>query len=381
VDGKPVGLAARYPTDQAFPVTVCEATVPFGGVSATIDTLRLKMPVALPKRILLLGDTGCRLQFPVNWQACNNPAAWPTARVAAIAAGFAPDLIVHVGDYYYRESACPPGGFVDCAGSPHGDIWESWYADWFQPAAPLLGLAPMALARGNHESCGRGQKGWYHLLSPFAFDPGSDQCAEGSALDFQPPYLVTAGPVSLLVLDTSYVSDRPNRRSAGNIDTLRRQMDTALAQQTRPVFLVTHKPAYGLISADGTQVSGGSNDVQALFSGGVPDSIGLLIAGHIHNFQAVQLADRRFAPQLVVGNGGTLHDPTLVPVPQRNVPFRTEAGGVIGNTVDTLDRSEYGFALLDRTETGYAVTSYDVNGMIQAHCLYTLQGRTLSCHE
>ena len=50
-------------------------------------------------------------------------------------------LIIHVGDYLYRESACPPRD-SGCARSPHGDDWPTWKADFFAPAAPALLAAP-----------------------------------------------------------------------------------------------------------------------------------------------------------------------------------------------------------------------------------------------
>ena len=92
--------------------------------------------VAEPQRILVLGDTGCRIKGAAL-QACNDPAAWPFPPLAAAAAKLKPDLIVHVGDYLYRESACPAGN-AGCAGSPWGDNWTTWQADFYTPAAPLL---------------------------------------------------------------------------------------------------------------------------------------------------------------------------------------------------------------------------------------------------
>ena len=90
-------------------------------------------------------------------------ARWPFATIAAIIAGHRPDLVVHLGDYYYRESSCPDGE-EGCAGSPFGDRWSSWNADFFAPARPLLRSAPWVFVRGNHEGCERGGKGWYRFL-------------------------------------------------------------------------------------------------------------------------------------------------------------------------------------------------------------------------
>src|SRR5438309_1335623 len=74
-------------------------------------------------------------------QDCNDPMSWPFATIARLAAAKHPDLVIHVGDYHYRESPCPADR-LGCAGSPHGDNWAVWQKDLFDPAAPLLAAAP-----------------------------------------------------------------------------------------------------------------------------------------------------------------------------------------------------------------------------------------------
>ena len=53
-----------------------------------------------------------------------------------------------------------------CAGSPWGDNWTTWQADFFTPAAPLLAAAPIVLVRGNHEDCDRAGPGFLLLMGP-----------------------------------------------------------------------------------------------------------------------------------------------------------------------------------------------------------------------
>jgi hypothetical protein len=101
------------------------------------------------------------------WQACNDPEAWTFAEVARAAAAAHPDLVLHVGDYHYRENACPEG-HAGCAGSPWAYGWDAWDADFFTPAAPLLAAAPWVMVRGNHEECARAGQGWWLLLDPHA---------------------------------------------------------------------------------------------------------------------------------------------------------------------------------------------------------------------
>src|SRR6185295_2239356 len=99
------------------------------------------------------------------FQDCNNPALWPFAQVAQSVADAKPDLVIHVGDYLYRESACPAGD-AGCARSPYGYDWPTWKADFIAPAAPALRAAPWIVVRGNHEICRRGGAGYFRLLDP-----------------------------------------------------------------------------------------------------------------------------------------------------------------------------------------------------------------------
>jgi len=142
-------MAVRAAASENFPL-ICAATIPAGASRASIAGTVLPLPVAAPQRILVLGDTGCRIKGSAL-QACNDPAKWPFPQLAAAAAALKPDLVVHVGDYLYRESPCPAGA-NGCAGSPWGDNWITWQADFYTPAAPLLAAAPIVLARGNHQT-------------------------------------------------------------------------------------------------------------------------------------------------------------------------------------------------------------------------------------
>ena len=126
-------MTVRAPANGAFPLT-CAAAIPAGAVHASI------------------GDPGCRCPSPcpiAYWSWAIPDAASRAARfrpatiprpglfpVAAAAAQLKPDLVIHVGDYLYREEPCPAGN-AGCAGSPSGDNWASWQADFFTPAAPL----------------------------------------------------------------------------------------------------------------------------------------------------------------------------------------------------------------------------------------------------
>ncbi len=157
-------------------------------------------PLALPKPnpsiVTVFGDTGCRINS-TQVQNCNDATKWPFKQVAADAAAEKPDLMIHVGDYLYREIPCPAGSEALCGSTPSGDNWATWNADFFTPAAKLLAAAPWAFARGNHENCARSWRGWFYYFDPRPWD--------GVCQPFSPPYTIKLGAFQLVMLDTSEV--------------------------------------------------------------------------------------------------------------------------------------------------------------------------------
>ena len=146
-----------------FTDSVCDVLYPAGASGAHVGAIPLPPVPRAPARIVVFGDSGCRLKG-AEVQACNDPQRWPFAPLVRAMAALHPDLVIDVGDYYYRETPCPASG-VDCSGSPYGDRTESWDADYFVPVAPLFATAPFIHVRGNHEDCKRSPYGWARYLS------------------------------------------------------------------------------------------------------------------------------------------------------------------------------------------------------------------------
>lgn len=381
-DGRELPLAVRVGPDEAFPVTVCEAQAPSGAANVTVAGVVLRLPVAAPRRIVVLGDSGCRLVAPVAYQGCNDPAAFPLSRLAGMAAAMNPDLILHVGDYYYREAACPPGGMFDCEGSPHGDTWAAWDADWFGPAEPLLHAAPLAFSRGNHESCGRGQGGWFRLLDPYPYQAEAAGCARGSAFDTEAPYWVSLGAARLLMFDSSFANDYAAANSAKLAAIYAGQLRAALAEKGAPAILATHRPPFGAIGVANGVIAGGNADLQAALQAVKPDGIGLFLSGHIHSFEALMwdAADPAYPPQLVVGTGGTRLDTLKLPSHLAGTAF-APAPGLDPLRAGLVTKGEFGFAVLDAVPGGYSVTQYDLGGSVAANCMIALVARRLTCSQ
>lgn len=268
----------------------CEAVVPPGHVSASIDGICLKLPIPNPRNILVIADSGCRMSGAAQ-QNCHSSMAFPFASLADFAALFRPDLIIHVGDYFYRDTDCtvpatasaPAHEYVaGCSDSSSvsyetwGDTFDSWNADFVYPGKNLLAAAPWVMTRGNHESCGRGARGWFALLDPTPFNDSLVTCPGKSGAapvtnapvytgDFRPTYVVSISGANLLVHDSSYANDAVvDANMAANYDYELTGLLAKLPVRDYNIF-VTHKPAYGLIS--GAPTNGGDFTEQYLFSG------------------------------------------------------------------------------------------------------------------
>jgi hypothetical protein len=399
----------------------CEAVIPAGHATATIGSVSLKLPIANPQRILVLGDTGCRMASTAQ-QNCHNPSSFPFAVLANYEALFKPDLIVHVGDYFYRDTNCKLSGVEFVAGCSDptnpayetwGDTFDSWNADLFYPGQALLAAAPIVMTRGNHESCGRGARGWFALMDPRPFNISQVTCAGGVGAtpvstgpvytgDFTPSYVVPAGQVGLVVHDSSYANDSAvDANMAKNYDyDLTSVLDTLAAGSLN--FYVTHKPVFGLVSGapnnggDFTEqytFTGAPTGLASAFSGGVPAKVAMMLSGHIHQFEYVNFNDfTHYAPQLVVGVGGDNLDPTANPngtsptYAYQSQAFTVHDAPVTGTTGSTTvhaaySQAEFGFAVLDATPTGYIANVYNTNSTKAGRCTITLNPRNIACWD
>jgi hypothetical protein len=359
VDGAAAAMTPSAGADPNFPVRVCQARAPYDAKSLLVNGRPLPPLPAAIRRIVVFGDTGCRLAGKLV-QDCDDAAAWPFATVARLAAAQRPDLVIHVGDYYYREAPCPEGHA--CAGSPYGDAWPSWQADFFDPAAPLLAAAPWVTVRGNHELCRRGGTGWLLLLDPHPAPPG---CTE-----FSEPYALHLGGLELLVFDSANADDPEAKPEKVGIYTA--QLTGLLAAAPPHAWLVTHRPVWAFLPGPGGV--GGFNfnaTLQAAIRSHVPPALDLVLSGHVHAFESFSFGPERPA-QLIAGTGGDLSTPLFAPVPEG-----TEIDGLSVRAAFGLSR--YGYLVLDRTAEGWAGTLHGTDDGILARC--RLAGRELTCGE
>ncbi len=366
LDGKPAAMAVRAAADAKFPL-VCALVIPPDAKSLAIDSQVLALPVADPQRILVLGDTGCRIKGTAL-QACNDPKAWPFATLAKAAAAQHPDLVIHLGDYLYRESPCPET-FPGCLGSPWGDNWAAWDADFFTPGAPLLAAAPWIVIRGNHEDCFRAGPGFLRTLGPTAFDPAAP-C--NPHLD---PYAIQAGSQTIAIMDSASAPDQtvdpvqvPLYQK--DFETLKVMADVGPG---RELWLGTHRPLWGAISFLGLPAGGNATMIEAAGDLSAFAGISLMLSGHIHAFEAINY-QAKIPPQIVAGNGGDNLDVT--PLDLRGTTFLGDSGVRVKTGLSVRG---FGFMMLTRAKgsESWTIELYDSEGNPIEQCAY--QNRSVFC--
>jgi len=351
VDGRARRMRLRAGADEAFANRICEAAVPKRAHRASVDGRSLPLPTPRPMRLVILGDSGCRLKDKVV-QDCNDPVAgWPFAKVAHLAAAQKPDLVIHVGDYYYRETPCPDGD-NRCDGSPYGDRWGSWKTELFDPAQSLLAAAPWVFARGNHEDCNRGGKGWFRLLDA---DAAVRTCPAGSET-----FLVPIGGASLGVVDTADPDD--SKAQPANAAAFARNL-APLSAARDPVWIVTHRPVWEIYRQGDKLFDSGANinERSVVKDRGLP-GVALVLAGHMHTFLSVDAAGDHPA-ELVVGTGGDLLDSDKA----RSIAAADVAlDGAPAAKAFGMDR--FGYFVFDRKGEAWEGAFHDLSDKVVARC-------------
>jgi calcineurin-like phosphoesterase family protein len=399
-------------SDPDFPIKMCEAALP-GNAAAQIGDVALKPRPDAPRRIVVIGDTGCRITDYAA-QACDRPVDWPFFRVAEAASAQKPDLVIHVGDYHYREKPC--AGRTGCAGSPYGDTWAAWQADFFAPATPLLNAAPWVMVRGNHEDCTRAGAGWNLLIRPTLGLKAGERCPPDTDPDlFAFAHLLFAVPDTA----SAGLDYRPEDRAVTYRNQIR-ALSRNLAAASSEIWLLTHQAlwvSYGQDRKtkryDAEELLGRipdtfDADLRADVCGKIidpvdtyrqwldgvvpkenpnrpsnetpcreaklppgdalaPPGISLIVSGHTHNFQMFAPAEGGKPLQLIVGNGGdALESVQSFPEASKALDF-TDATlfGVAGKL---WMRNTFGFAVLEKSGSAWTATLHDVDGKPIARC-------------
>ena len=361
---------------SAFPVTACEYPIPTGSASASVLGASLPLPKAVPQKIVIIGDTGCRLKTGNPWQACSDTTQWPFQRIADAAAAQHPDLVLHVGDYHYRENACP-ANITGCQGSPWSYGFDTWEADLFRPAASLMQAAPWIMVRGNHEECLRGGQGWFRFLDtrPFAENHSCNDPANDTIANYNDPYAVPLGTdTQVIVFDTAKAGAtalNPASPTDGPIyNIFKAQLQQAATLASNPnIFSIfaNHHPLLAYTPAAMGNPTGGILSMLSVMQGTYgsayyPPNIGLAFHGHVHLFEAISYSTPH-PPTFVSGMGGDNLDAVLPdPFPFSVVP----AAGVTPDMI--AHDSTFGFMTMERLAGSWIYKAYRVDGSLMTTC-------------
>lgn len=327
-DGKALAMKPRTPVPDGFK-PACEAEIPASTRSLRLCHVRLRLPKT-PRKVIALGDTGCRVKGN-QIQNCDDPKQWPFRVVAGRIRRESPALIVHVGDYLYRESPCPDPA-KGCAG-PHGDNWLAWKADFFDPAAEALPVAPWAFSRGNHEDCERAWRGWFYYLDPRPFTATCDP--------YSAAYIAQSGALHIGMLDSAAVhEDSAEQVQVGHYQEALRSFTGRVS------WLADHHPFWAYKSVPNAPDTMVSRPLAEAWNLVKPEGIRLVLSGHIHLFEFLNYNDGR-PSQLVAGDGGTaLTKNVTVPAAE--------------------SKREFGYTVLTRRRSDWRLTLKNAQGKILA---------------
>lgn len=313
------------------------------------------------KKIVLIGDTGCRLKeskYGDSYQNCKDSKEWSYAANMEKIAAEKPDLIIHVGDYHYREQ-CSEGKVCRNYTDTIGYGWRAWEADFFQPSEKGFATAPWVFVRGNHEDCKRAWEG-YKLLSEQTW---KENCVATEKTEY-----IQIGNLLLVNLDTASISDREETpENAAFWEQQFKDIEKTIAStNAKQVWLITHKPITGLVEDGKGGLDTTNNNLQKAFAkSGLKNKIEFMIAGHIHNTQLLQAEN--FPKQIVVGNSGTSLDDNKE-LMNRDKIMKNKIGGL--NILDFFSDTKTGHSF------GYATMTKSVDGINWELQFKDLEGKT-----
>jgi hypothetical protein len=330
-DAGPVEMNERSSVQKDFPQKVCQANLPEKATTAKIGPLTLKAKRQI-NRVVVLGDTGCRLKAgkngkPGSFQACDDPNQWPFQEVSLSAARLNPDLVIHTGDFHYREAPCPPDQ-KGCQGSSHGYGWKPWDEDFFTPARSLLTTAPWIFVRGNHEDCRRAGEGWLRYLAPGA----PQTCTEKI-----PNFTVDFASHEMAVVDVASSRELQLRLSE-------------LKETSKHRWLLIHRP---FLTTGSTSDFAEKPALAPVVL--TPGQVSLALVGHVHVLSLNQFSDLR-PIEMIVGNGGTALDTSISFMKKEKGDQWTEFW-------------DFGFLVFDRKgESQWDVAIYNRQGNVHKKC-------------
>jgi predicted phosphodiesterase len=292
-------------------------------------------------------------------QNCGDIADWPFPKIARTIAAVHADLLVHVGDYYYRENNCLKT-MTECR-NRWGDTSMSWDADWFTPAKPLFASAPLIMIRGNHEDCQRGGPAWFRYLDGADAVTACTTPTPGGAPDGTPPWAASFAGLRIVVNDSAAdpSDSKADPARIAYYAASYRKAQALAAGASGDTWFVTHRPPFS-----------NTNETQALLQLGwnvAPFEV--VLAGHVHDFEAINLTG--YPPLIVNGESGDDLDDAGSTA--KYIGFQMNAGKPVYAfaTPAPYATKQYGFAIYTKSPTGWRISLRDTDGIERRACALT----------
>lgn len=383
IDNKKTAMQMRVPLDTVekksqqsyFPVSVCELTLPSPHHKVSLNNQAIPLLKIKINKISVIGDTGCRLKAPHSFQACDNSNAWPLSTISHAISRDNPDVIIHVGDYLYRESQCKQ---KDCKNSPFGYNWNSWNEDVFKPMKELMSVSPLILIRGNHESCQRAGEGWFRFFDPYPYDPLLACIDRQQQVTDKPYSIILNSNIQIIVFDSA---ETTNKSIAVKTDLTHHFQD--VGQMLIPSYrhwMLLHHPAFGMTYINKLGWVGGIRSTyDPLLAVGSSErflsQFDLWIQGHIHTFELIDYQQSFMPLNIISGMGGTELEDKFPSIPKQ---FEVETDIFIKN----INYSEhYGYLNLQVNHSKGTVTLKDTHGKTYNICNLDFNNKTFSCTQ
>ena len=323
---------------QANPgITVCEALIDLTKTDAatvTIEGHDIDLPRVAPARVAILGDTGCRVKGSPKDQICSEPE-WPFHALAKAIKKTDPDLIIHVGDYIYRNNCGGGRSHEGCRSEHQLRDWKIWKDDFFDPASELLPVAPWIFVRGNHEDCqysDRAWRGWALFLS-MEPDQSTPQNPVASTLEdcLSDHFNMTASKMVRFPAGDAPALNIFVHDSADGRDPIW-QSFAPLTSETEETWIATHVPFVSFWRPRYHPAPEGTPN----YRDGVPQAVSLILSGHVHLFQFIQ-ETHNAAIQVIAGGSGTKLDfyPTTSTINSDAFTYVILDRGLNGTTIMT----------------------------------------------
>ena len=300
--------------EKEFPIKICQQVIQNSSKPHTIryKSMNIKTKIDNIGKISVVGDTGCITDNGLE-QSCKAKNEYPFFKVAQSIKNGSPDLIIHVGDYFYSKTKCEKN--KDCFNRSFGDNFESWKVDFLNAGSQFFNSAPIIFTRGNHESCERGGKGWAVLLHP---SENFKECEKHNN-----PYTIETNNLRFLILDSAYAIDSESLSKKQTDEEYNKLLDSykkdfnKLAEKIddkKQNIMVVHKALYS--KEQRKYLIDEIYDLNYMLHEAMTKSdfkfklpeLDIVLSGHTHTALLLDLeidsASKKRMYQIVSGNGG-----------------------------------------------------------------------------